>query len=68
MDNLNSEAIEEHFYTIDDMAKILKVTKRSIYNQIHKGRAGTSIPPYVKLGQLVRFRVSDYKEWYDSLG
>ena len=67
MDSLNIEAVEEQFCTIDDLANILKVTKRSIYNQIHQGRAGASIPPYVKLGQLVRFRVSDYKQWYDSL-
>ena len=67
MDNLNIEAVEEQFYTIDDMAKILKVTKRSIYNQIHKGRAGTSIPPYVKLGALVRFRLLDFNKWYDGL-
>ena len=46
---------EDDFYTIDEMAKKLKVTKRSIYNQIHKGRAGKSIPPYVKRGMLVRY-------------
>ena len=59
--------IENDFYTLDEMAKKLKVTKRSIYNQIHKGRAGTSIPPYVKLGQLVRFKVTDYEDWYKNL-
>ncbi len=58
---------EDDFYTVDEMAKKLKVTKRSIYNQIHQGRAGVSIPPYVKLGQLVRFKVSDYEEWYKNL-
>ena len=64
---LTNEAVEEQFCTIDDLANILKVTKRSIYNQNHQGRARASIPSYVKLGQLVRFRVSDYKQWYDSL-
>ena len=67
MDSLNIEAVEEQFCTIDDLANILKVTKRSIYNQIHQGRAGASIPPYVKLEPLARFMVSDYKQWYDSL-
>ncbi len=32
-----------------------------------QGRAGKSIPPYVKLGQLVRFKVTDYEEWYKNL-
>ena len=68
MDKLNIEAVEEQFYTVDDMAKILKVSKNSIYHQIHQGRAGGSIPPYIKLGNLVRFRVSDHKRWYENLG
>ena len=65
---LNNEAVEEQFYTVDDMAQILKVSKNSIYNQINRGRAGNSIPPYIKLGNLVRFRVSYHKRWYENLG
>ena len=68
MNNLNTEAVTEQFYTIDDIVKLLKISKQSIYNQIHQGRAGQSIPPYIKLGGLIRFKVSDYKPWYDSLG
>ena len=64
----NGEAVEERFYDVDDMAKLLKISKQSIYNQIRQGRAGQSIPPYIKLGGLIRFKVSDYKPWYDSLG
>ena len=67
MDSINSEAVEEQFYTVDDMAKILKVSKNSIYNQINRGRSGDSIPPYIKLGNLVRFRVSDHNRWYENL-
>ena len=59
--------IVEQFYTVDEMASILKRTKRSMYNQIHQGKAGISIPPYVKLGHLIRFKVSDYREWYANL-
>ena len=67
MDNLNIEAVEEQFYTLGDMAKLLKVSKQRIYHQIHQGKAGISIPPYVKLGGLIRFRVSDYRDWYKNL-
>ena len=58
---------EADFYTVDEMAEKLKVTRQSIYNKIHAGRAGKSIPPYVKMGNLVRFRVSDYRDWYKKL-
>ena len=51
--------MDEDFYTVDEMAEKLKVTKRSIYNQIHQGRAGKSIPPFVKLVQLVSFKVTE---------
>ena len=55
------------FYTVDEMASILKITRQSVYNKIHAGRAGVSIPPYVKVGKLVRFRTSDYRDWYKKL-
>ena len=58
---------EVDFYTIDEMAEKLKIAKQSIYNQIHQGQAAKSFPPYVKLGGLIRFKVSDYKEWYKNL-
>ena len=55
------------FYTIDEMAEKLKMSKQSIYNRIHLGRAGKTILPYVKVGKLVRFRSSDYLDWYKKL-
>ena len=58
---------ENDFYTIDEVAEKLKISKQSIYNKIHAGRAGKSIPPYVKMGKLVRFRASDYQDWYKNL-
>jgi|TARA_B100000809_G_scaffold223762_1_gene233481 excisionase family DNA binding protein len=67
MNNLNIEAVEERFFTIDEMASMMKITKQSIYNKIHAGRAGVTIPPYVKVGKLVRFRNSDYLDWYNNL-
>ena len=67
MDSINSEAVEERFFTIDEMASMMKITKQSIYNKIHAGRAGVTIPPYVKVGKLVRFRNSDYRDWYKNL-
>ena len=59
--------IVEQFYNVDDMAKILKVTKNSIYNQIRRGKGGSSLPRYIKLGKLIRFKVSDYREWCANL-
>ena len=59
--------MDEDFYTVDEMAEKLKVSKNSIYNQINRGRAGKSIPTFVKLGQLVRFKVTDYEDWYKNL-
>ena len=67
MDNLNTEAVEKQFYTVDEMASILNITRQSVYNKIHAGRAGVSIPPYVKVGNLVKFRNSDYRDWYKNL-
>ena len=64
----NAEAVKEQFFTMDKMASILKMSKNSIYIQINRGRAGTSLPPYIKLGKLIRFRISDYREWYNNLG
>jgi len=34
---------ENYFYTIDEMAEKLKISKQAIYNKIHAGRAGKSI-------------------------
>ena len=58
---------ENDFYTIDEMAKKLKVSKQRIYHQIHQGKAGISIPPFIKLGGLIRFKATDYEEWYKNL-
>ena len=58
---------ENYFYTIDEMAEKLTMSKQSIYNRIHAGRAGVTIPPYVKVGKLVRFRNSDYLDCYNNL-
>ena len=59
--------IKKDFYTVDEMAEKLMITRQSVYNKIHAGRAGKSIPPYVKMGNLVRFRNSDYQDWYKKL-
>ena len=67
MNNLNIEAVEERSFTIDEMASMMKITKQSIYNKIHAGRAGVTIPPYVKVGKLVKFRNSDYRDWCNNL-
>ena len=57
----------EELYTIDEMAALLKISKKSIYNKIHLGKSGEEIPPMVKLGGLVRFKRTDYLNWYSNL-
>ena len=57
----------EELYTIDEMASILKITKKSIYNKIHTGKSGIDIPPHVKMGGLIRFKRTDYLKWYSNL-
>jgi excisionase family DNA binding protein len=58
---------EVDFYTIDEMAEKLRVSKQSVYKQINQGSAGKSIPPFIKLGGRIRFKVTDYEEWYKNL-
>ena len=58
---------EDDFYTVDEMAEKLRVTKQSIYKQINQGRAGKSIPPFIKFGGRILFKVTDYEEWYKNL-
>ena len=58
---------EFDLYTVDELPKKLKVSKNSVYHQIHQGKAGISIPPFIKLGNLVRFKVTNYEEGYRNL-
>jgi len=58
---------EFDFFTVDEMAKELKISKNSVYYQIHQAKAGISTPPFINLGNLVRFKVTDYDEWYNNL-
>ena len=55
------------FYSIDEMADKLKISKDTIYHRIHHGQAGKAIPPYIKSDGDIQFKVSDYEEWHKRL-
>ena len=54
-------------YTLDEMANLLSLTKTAVYNQIHCGNSGITIPPHVKMGKHIRFRHNDYDKWVNEL-
>ena len=58
---------EVDYYAVDEMAKKLKVSKNLIYHPIHQGQEGKSLQPFIKLGNIVRFKVTYYEKWYKNL-
>ena len=58
---------KDDFYTIDEMAEKLKVSKDMIYQRIHQGQAGKAIPPYISSGGDIHFKVSDFEAWHNKL-
>jgi excisionase family DNA binding protein len=57
------ESFEEHngqeLLTIGDLAKLLKISKSTVYSWRHQGRT----PPALKVGRHVRFRYADVQRW-----
>lgn len=49
--------------THDDVQKIAKVSRRTIYNWIRKGQ----FPPSVRVGGLARWLEEDVQEWVRNL-
>jgi len=58
---------KDDFYTIDEMAEKLNVSKNEIYHRINQREGGKAIPPYIKSGGDFRFKISDYEEWHEKL-
>lgn len=49
---------EPKFYTVQQLAELLQVTKMTIYRLIQRGEL-----PYYAIGRLMRFRQSDVEEF-----
>lgn len=56
------EPPKEKLYTIDEMAALLEVEKRTLVEWVQYRR----IPYIVVNNELVRFRISDIVEWVKS--
>lgn len=48
--------------TEKDLAAALQMKPQSLADWRHRGQG----PRYVKMGQLVRYRISDVQEWLDT--
>jgi len=53
--------------TINEIAEMLSITPNAVYQQIHCGNVGKTIPPFVKVGKNVRFRNTDVETWLNEL-
>jgi nitrogen PTS system EIIA component len=51
----------EPLLTVEEIAKYLKVQPSTIYQWTHQGYI-----PHIKIGNLVRFRVSQIDEWLEK--
>jgi excisionase family DNA binding protein len=51
------------FLTVDQLAERWQLSTETIYGRIYKGR---SLPPFVKLGNAVRFRLADVERFEDQ--
>lgn len=58
---------KEEFYTIDEMAEKLNVSKNEIYHRINQHQSGKAIPPFIKSGGEVKFNKFEYEEWHNKL-
>lgn len=47
---------------VDDLARMLGLTRRAVYNRRHR-RHGGSLPPATLLGRSLRWRLSDVERW-----
>ena len=51
----------EPLLTVDEIAKYLKVRPSTVYQWKHQG-----FIPHIKLGNLVRFRISQVEKWLEA--
>lgn len=56
-----SENLEEPMYDADDVARILKLNKKTLYTLIRRGQG----PPSIRIGHRLRFPPRGFREWLD---
>ncbi|MCS6944010.1 MAG: helix-turn-helix domain-containing protein [Sutterellaceae bacterium] len=54
----------DRLLTPAELAQVLGLAEQTIYNRIQEGRP---LPPYIRLGRLLRFRASDVDAWLAAL-
>lgn len=55
---------QENYLTISEVALILRVKTKTMYNRIN---SGDHMPPYFKFGRRILFPEADLYEWIKSL-
>jgi len=58
-----NDTVSERLITLDKVAELLSVTKRTVYRLIAKG----DLPQPLKVGHSVRLSVSDVAEYFERL-
>ena len=59
--------MEDKLLTIKEVARLLQISERTIYNQVRKG-AERPFPIKVKrVGKLIRFAAKDVQHYIDKL-
>ncbi|WP_420493172.1 helix-turn-helix transcriptional regulator [Sedimenticola hydrogenitrophicus] len=53
--------------SIQDVSCLLGMTEAAVRQSIHRGEAGRRVPPFIRLGRMVRFRQDDVDAWLKSL-
>ena len=54
------------FYTAEEIAQILKVSKQFIYNISNSKLPITVRLPYKRIGRLKRFKIDDVLEYFEN--
>ncbi|RLV59182.1 DNA-binding protein [Parashewanella curva] len=58
--------VEPMFYTSDEVAEVLCITKQTLYNKIHENerlKKNHPIPPFIKSGGKTLFPIKLFNEW-----
>ena len=54
----------EPLLTVDDLATLLRLTPRAIYNRVHRNDG--TVPPPTRIGRLLRWAVEDVNQWQEQ--
>lgn len=58
--------IKQQFYTLDEVADAMRISKQTLYNKLCDNRKGKSehlLPPYIKQGGKTLFPISEFHNW-----